>query len=47
MSYDDCDPGKVKQAIENAEVQYRLKELYEVIVRAEIALVIAVALDTD
>ena len=47
MSYDNCDPGTIKKAVEEAVVQYRLKVLADTIAQADIALAVAIALESE
>ena len=46
-TYDDADPAEIKQAIEDAEVQYRLKVLADAIARADFDLAVMRALEAD
>ena len=46
-THDDANKEEIRRAIEDAEVQYRLKQFAEVVAQCELSLTIAMALEND
>ena len=46
-THDDANKAEIRRAIEDAEVQYRLKQFAEVVAQCELSLAIAFALGKE